>query len=73
MFKKIEEKATIISNELSSTADKIMNVIDESGKTVKIILSIGVALYTLSTIANVVNTFYKKTPKVYVFINNYEK
>lgn len=73
MFKKIKEKAAIVSSELSSTATKITDIINESGKTVKIILSIGVALYALSTIANVTNIFYKKAPKVYIFMSHYEK
>lgn len=52
MFKNIKnsmnsakEKVDSVANDLTSTMAKIQNAVDESSKTVKVILTIGTALY----------------------------
>lgn len=79
MFKNIKnsmnsakEKVYSVASDLTSTMAKIQNAVDESSKIVKVILTIGTALYVANSVINLVNLICKKEHTLYVF-NVYEK
>lgn len=79
MFKNIKnsmnsakERVYSVASDLTSTMAKIQNAVDESSKTVKVILTIGTALYVVNSIINLANLIRKKRHTLYVF-NVYEK
>lgn len=79
MFKNIKnsmnsakEKVDSVASDLTSTMAKIQNTVGESSKTVKVILTIGTALYVANSVINLANLICKKKHTLYVF-NVYEK
>ena len=72
MFKNIKNSMNSVASDLTSTMAKIKNAVDESSKTVKVILTIGTALYVANSVINLANLICKKKHTLYVF-NVYEK